>query len=152
MRPRYIDRPGTYIVWLDPNKPSERATRLRELDTDLPGVNVLAIVVRTDDAGVSLELNRQTVGRRRPGLGGTIFLTAAERFSGVDEWLQYGRALSTERPSDLWLRVRSGSHHCLVPEGKTATVNGWLVHVFVSTSRECPGGGRNWAWSARIPV
>jgi hypothetical protein len=136
---RYIDRPGTRIVWLDPKRPMELEARLRELDGDLAGVNVLAIVVRTDDATVVRELNRRTMGRHRPGLGATIFVTAAERFSSVEEWLQYGRALSTERPRDLWLRVRSGSSDCLVPEGRTATVEGWLVHVLRVHEPGIPG-------------
>jgi hypothetical protein len=136
---RYIDRPGTHIVWLDPKKPGELETRIRELDGDLTGVNVLAIVVRTDDTRVSLELNRRTMGRHRPGLGATVFLTAAERFSCVEEWLQYGRALSTERPHDLWLRVRTDSRDCLIPEGTTVTVDGWLVHVLRVYEPGTPG-------------
>jgi hypothetical protein len=136
---RYIDRPGTHIVWLDPTRPSDLEARLRELEGHLTGVNVLAIVVRTDDMRVSLELNRRTMRRHRPGRGATIFLTAAERFSGVEEWLQYGRALSTERPRDLWLRVRSGSRDCLVPEGTTVTVDGWLVHVLRVHEPGIPG-------------
>jgi hypothetical protein len=136
---RYIDRPGTHIVWLDPDRSSELEGHLRELDGDLTGVNVLAIVVRTDDAAVSLELNRRTMGRHRSGLGATVFLTAEERFSDVEEWLQYGRALSTERPRDVWLRVRIGKRECLVPEGTTATVDGWLVHVLRVYEPGMPG-------------
>ena len=79
------------------------------------------------------------MARHRPQLGATIFLTAGERFSGVEEWLQYGRALSTERPGDLWLRVRSGSRECLVSEGRTATVDGWLVHVLRVYEPGIPG-------------
>ena len=136
---RYIDRPGTQIVWLDPDRPSELQAHLRELDGDLTGVNVLAIVVRTDDEAVSLELNRRTMGRHRPDLGATVFLTAAARFSSVEEWVQYARALSTERPRDLWLRVRSGKGERLVPEGTTASVDGWLVHVLRVYEPGMPG-------------
>lgn len=136
---RYIDRPGTHIVWLDPDRPSDLEAHLRELDGELPGVNVLAIVVRADDEAVIFDLNRRTMGRPRLGLGATVFLNASKRFSGVEEWLQYGRALSTERPRDLWLRVRSGESECLVPEGTTATVDGWLVHVLRVYEPGIPG-------------
>lgn len=136
---RYIDRPGTHIVWLDPDRPNDVEAHLRKLDAALPGVNVLAIVVRTDDDAVSLELNRLTMGRRRRGLGATVFLRASTRFSGVEEWLQYGRALSTERPPDLWLRIQSGGRECLVPQGTTATVDGWLVHVLRVYEPGLPG-------------
>ena len=136
---RYIDQPGTHIVWLDPARPSELEAHLRELDAGLTGVNVLAFVVRTDDVAVMLELNRRTMGRHRSGLGGTVFLTAAERFSDVEEWLQYGRGLSTERPRDLWLRVRVGKRECQIPEGTTATVDGWLVHVLRVYEPGLPG-------------
>jgi hypothetical protein len=136
---RYIDRPGTHIVWLDPDRPSELAARLRELDGDFPGVKVLAIVVRSDDDAVRQDLNRRTMERHRSGLGATVFLTAAERFSSVDEWLRYCRALSPERPRDLWLRVRSGKRECLITEGTTATVDGWLVHVLRVYEPGIPG-------------
>jgi len=136
---RYIDRPGTRIVWLDPDRPNELTARLRVLDDDLAGVNVLAIVVRTDDQAVSLELNRRTMEAHRPSLGATVFLTASARFSSVEEWLQYGRALSTERPRDLWLRVRRGNREQLVAEGTTATVDGWLVHVLRVYQPGIPG-------------
>jgi len=127
---RYIDRPGTHILWLDPDRPSDVTARLRELDErGFPGVSVLAIVVRTDDQAVSLELNRRTMGRPNPAVSGTVFLNASTRFSGVEEWLQYGRALSTRRPRDLWLRLRTSKSEGRVPEGTTATVDGWLVHV-----------------------
>jgi hypothetical protein len=136
---RYIDRPRTRIVWLDPSRPSELEAGLREIDGDLAGVNVLAIVVRTDDPRINHQLNRRTMGRRQPGLGATVFLTAAERFTSVEAWLQYSRGLSRERPRDLWLRVRSGSHDCLVPEGTTAAVDGWLVHVLRVYEPGLPG-------------
>jgi hypothetical protein len=136
---RYIDRPGTHIVWLDPDRPSDFEAHLRKLEGALPIVNVLAIVVRTDDNAVSLELNRRIMGRHRPGLGATVFLRAAKRFSGVEEWLQYGRALSTEPPRDLWLGIRSGKCECLVPEGTTATVDGWLLHVLRVCEPGLPG-------------
>jgi hypothetical protein len=135
---RGIDQPGTRIVWLDPAKPSDVEARLRELDGDLAGVKVLAFVARTDDAAVRRELNRRTMGRDIPGVG-AVFLNAAERFSGVEEWLQYGRALSTERPRDLWLRIRSGNCEGLVAEGTTATIDGWLVHVRRVYDRGIPG-------------
>lgn len=136
---RYLDRPGTHFVWLDPHRPRELASRLRELDGDFTGVNRLAIVVRSDDIAVSHELNWRTMGRHRSGLGATMFLRAAERFSTLEEWLHYGRALSTERPRDLWLRIRSGSRDCLVPEGRTATFDGWLVHVLRVYEPGIPG-------------
>ncbi len=136
---RYMDRPGTHIVWLDPDRPRELAARLRELDGGFPGVNRLAIVVRADDRTVTLELNRRTMGPHRRGLGATIFLTAAKRFSGLEEWLQYARALSTERPRDLWLRVRCGSRDCQVVEGKTAAIDDWLVHVLRVYEPGLPG-------------
>ena len=136
---RYIDRPGTHIVWLDPDRPTDLEAHLRELDGELPGVNVLAIVVRTDDKAISHELNRRTMGRHRPGLGATVFLTASKRFSGVDEWLQYGRALPTERPRDLWLRMRSGKSEYVVREGTTASVDGWLMHVLRVYEPGIPG-------------
>ena len=88
----------------------------------------LGIVVRSDDMAVVRELNQRTMWRPRPGHS-RMFLRVAERFSTLQEWLHYGRALSTELPHDLWLRIRSGSRECLVPEGRTATFDGWLVHV-----------------------
>jgi hypothetical protein len=136
---RYLDRPGTHFLWLDPHRPSELAARLRELDGDFTGVNRLAIVVRSDDSAVIRELNRRTMGRPRPGLSSAMFLTAAERFSTLEEWLHYGRSLSTERPRDLWLRIRSGSRDCLVPEGRTVTCDGWLVHVLRVYEPGLPG-------------
>jgi hypothetical protein len=136
---RFIDRPDTRIVWLDPARPGELEARLRELDGDLAGVSGLAIVVRTDDAAVSRELNRRTMEPFRLGPSFTVFLTAAARFSSVDEWLQHGRALSAERPRDPWLRVRIGASECVVPEGTTATVDGWLVHVHRVWERGVPG-------------
>jgi hypothetical protein len=136
---RYIDRPGTHIVWLDPATPSELEAGLRELDGSFPGVNVLGIVVRSDDLAVQQEMNRRTMKHHRSGLGAAVFLTAAERFSTLDEWLQYGRSLSPERPRDLWLKVRRGDCECLVPEGTTATVDGWLVHVFRVYEPGIPG-------------
>ena len=136
---RYIDRPGTRIVWLDPDRPSELTAHLRDLDDNLAGVKVLAIVVRTNDQAVSLELNRRTMERHRPSLGATVFLTASARFSSLEEWLQYGRALSTERPRDLWLRVRRGNREQQVAEGTTATVDGWLVHVLRVYEPGLPG-------------
>ena len=126
---RYIERPGTRIVWLDPARPSELEAQVRGLDGDLSGVNVLAIVVRTDDRGVYVDLNQRIMGRNRPGLGAAVFLQASEQFASLDEWLHYGRALSTDRPRDLWMRVRIGASECLIPEGTTATVEDWLVHV-----------------------
>lgn len=126
---QYLDLPGTQLVWLDPHRPSELASRLRELDGEVSGVDRLGIVVRSDDSAVVRELNRRTMWRPRPGPS-RMFLTVAERFSTLEEWLHYGRALSTELPHDLWLRIRSGSRECLVPEGRTATFDGWLVHVF----------------------
>jgi hypothetical protein len=98
----------------------------------------LAIVVRTDDKAVSLELNRRTMDRRR-GRDLTVFLNASKRFSTLEEWLQYGRALSTERPRDLYLRVRRGKSECLVREGTTTTVDGWLVHVLRVYEPGVPG-------------
>jgi hypothetical protein len=136
---RYIDRPGTRIVWLDPDRPSEFEARLREIDGVLTGVNVLAIVVRTDDTAFSNELNGRLMGRRRAGVGATVFLTVRKQFSGVEEWLRYGRALSTERPRDLWLRIRLGRSECLVPEGTTAAVDGWIVHVLRVYEPGLPG-------------
>jgi hypothetical protein len=136
---RGLDQPATRIVWLDPARPSELEARLRELDGDLAGVKKLAFVARTDDEAVSLELNRRVMGRDRPGLGATVFLTASERFSGVEEWLQYGRALSTERRRDLWLRIRSGNCEGLVPQGTSATIDRWLVYVRRVHERGVPG-------------
>jgi hypothetical protein len=136
---RYVDRPGTHMVWLDPDSPDELEARLRELDGELIGVKALAIIARSDYNAVSHELNRRTMGRHRPGVHSTIFVTASGRFSSVEEWLQYGRSLSTERPSDLWLRVRKGQDECLVPEGTTATIGGWLVHVLRVYEPGIPG-------------
>ena len=85
---RCINQPGTHIVWLDPQKPRELQARLRELDGDLPGVNALAIVARTDsNETIRLELNRRTMLRHRRHLRAVTFLTASERFTRVDEWL-----------------------------------------------------------------
>jgi hypothetical protein len=136
---RYISRPGTQILWLDPSKPRQLEDRIRDVEQGCPGVNVLAIVVRSDDAQVVRDLNRRTMGRARPSVNATVFLKAAERFSSVEEWLAYGSALSTERPRDLWLRIRSGSHERLVPEGTSDTVNGWLVHVLRVYEPGLPG-------------
>lgn len=135
----FIDRPGTRIVWLDPARPAELEARLRELDGDLAGVYGLAIVARTDDEAVSRELSWRTMRPFRPGPGFSVFLTASSRFSDVEAWLQYGRALPTERPRDLWLRVRIGACERVVPEGTTATVDGWLVHVHRVWERGVPG-------------
>jgi hypothetical protein len=135
---RYLDLPGTQCVWLDPQRPSELASRLRELDGDCSGVDRLGIVVRSDDIAVVRELNRRTMWRPRPGHS-RMFLRAAERFSTLEEWLHYGRALSTERPHDLWLRIRRGSREGLVPEGRTATFDGWLVHVLRVHEPGIPG-------------
>ena len=128
-RIHYIDRCGARIVWLDPDSPDEFEAKLRELDGDLAGVDVLAIVVRTDDTAVSRAVNRRTMMEPRFDVGATVFVTASARFSSVEEWLAYGRALSTERPRDLWLRVRLGDREQLVAEGTTAMVDDWLVHV-----------------------
>jgi hypothetical protein len=49
---RYIDQPGSHIVWLDPQRPRELEAGLRELDGELSGVKVLAIVVRSDSDDV----------------------------------------------------------------------------------------------------
>lgn len=136
---RVLDEPGTHVVWLDPRRPSDLAARLRELDGDLTGVSRLAIVVRSEDSAVISELNRRTMRRPRRGLSSARFLTAAERFSTLEEWLHYGRALSTERPRDLWLRIRSGSRECLVPQGRTVTFDGWLVHVLRVYEPGIPG-------------
>ena len=82
----------------------------------------------------SREILRRTQVLRR-GVGATVFLNAPERFLSVDDWLQYGRALPTERPRDLWLRVRE----CLVREGTTASIDGWLVHVLRVYEPGIPG-------------
>lgn len=136
---QFLDQPGTQFVWLDPHRPSDLAARLLDLDGDLTGVKRLAIVVRSDDSAVSDELNRRTMLRPRLGLSSAMFLRAAERFASLEEWLHYGRGLSTERPRDLWLRIRRGSRECLVPQGRTATFDGWLVHVLRVHEPGIPG-------------
>ena len=128
---RYIDRPGTHILWLDPKKPRELEARLREFDRGFTGVKLLAIVARSDDTAVQRELMQRTT---EPPYGPprdvtSFFLAAAERFATVEEWLEYSRALSTERPRDLWVRITSGARDCRVAEGTTATFEDWLVHV-----------------------
>lgn len=136
---RYLNRPGTRIVWLDPDRPAELEARLRQLDGDLAGVKLLAIVARTNDHAVRSDLNRRTMGRPRPRLAAMMFLTVEKRFSSLDEWLEYVRGLSPERPRDLWLRVRSGTRECLIPEGTTAMFEGWLVHVLRVYEPGLPG-------------
>ncbi len=121
------DRPGARVVWLDPDRPDEVEAQLRKLDRDLTGVKALVIVMRTDDYAVRTELTRRATSVR--GDVSARFITAAERFSSLEEWLQHGRALPTKRPADLWLRVRSGGREWCVPQGTTAAVDRWLVHV-----------------------
>lgn len=135
---RYLNQPGTRIVWLDPDRPGELEARLARLDDNLDDVKILAIVVRTDDRKLEMDLNRRTMeSRMRPCA--TIFLSAPPRFPTAEEWLQYGRALPTERPADIWLRVRSGNGECCVPQGTTAGVDRWLVHVRRVYERGIPG-------------
>jgi hypothetical protein len=135
---RYIDQSGAHIVWLDPDRPSDLKAHLRTLDGPLPAVKGLAIVVRADDMTTCLELNERTM-THRADIGSTIFLRASRRFSRLEEWLAYGRALSTERPSDLWLRIRCGKSECLVSEGTAATVGGWFAHVLRVYEPGIPG-------------
>ena len=136
---RYIDRPGSHIVWLDPKKPSELEARLRELDREFTGVEVFAVIVRTDDAAVRSELLRPMMDRLQRGARATVYMGAPERFANVEEWLQYGRALPTERPRDVWLRIRIGSRDYQVVEGTSATLDGWLAHVLKVYEPGLPG-------------
>lgn len=136
---RYIDGPGTRILWLDPKKPSELEAQLRELDRGFTGVKVLGIVVRTDDTAVSNDLLNRTMERLLPGVGAASGLRAAERFSNLEEWLQYSRALPTERPPDLWVRIRIGSREYQVVEGTSATLDDWLAHVLKVYEPGLPG-------------
>jgi hypothetical protein len=136
---RYIDRPGTRILWLDPDKPRELQAQLGELDGDFSGVKVLAIVVRTDDPAVRVELNRRTMERDRPTLGAMVFYNAPKRFSSVEQWLQYGRTLSTQRPRDLWLRIRSGDEERCVSQETSAIVGSWLAYVLRVYEPGTPG-------------
>jgi len=145
----YIERPGTRIVWLDPQKPDELQARIRELDAALPGVNALAIVARTDDEAIKVELNRRTMRRRRPHLGAMTFRTASERFADLEEWLEYGRSLTRERPPDLWLRIRSGNEEARVPKVPLPLSTGGSSTSSVFTSPGYQGGYRSWAWSVR---
>jgi hypothetical protein len=133
----FIDGPGTRIVWLDAQHPCELDSRIRELDADSPGVTALAIVARTDNLETRLALNRRTMQRHRRR--SMIFLQASERFVRVEDWLEYVRTLPHERPADLWLRIRSGNDEKLVPQGTTATIDGWLVHVLRVFERGIPG-------------
>lgn len=136
---RDIDRPGTRVVWLDPARPSELDAHLRELDGELAGVKGLVIVVRTDDEAVSTDLSQRTMLRFRTGPSFALFRSVSTRFASLDEWLRYGRALSPVRPRDLWLRVRIGARECVVPEGTTTTVDGWIVHVLRVHQPGVPG-------------
>ena len=136
---RYIDGPGTRILWLDPKKPSELEAQLRELDRGFPTVKVLGIVVRTDDTAVSNDLLARTIERPLPGVRAASFLRAAERFSNLEEWLQYSRALPTERPRDVYLRLTIGSRDYQVIEGTSATLDGWLTHVLKVYEPGLPG-------------
>ena len=136
---RYIDGPENRIVWLDPNKPSEFEARLRELDGDIPGVKVLGIVVRTDDAAVSNALLVRTMDRPIARVRTSSFLTASERFSNLEEWLEYSRALPTERPRDVWLGIKIRSRDYQVVEGTSATLDGWLTHVLKVYEPGLPG-------------
>jgi len=77
--------------------------------------------------------------RRRPHLGAITFRTASERFADLEEWLEYGRSLTRERPPDLWLRIRSGNEEARVPQGTTAAVDRWLVHVLRVYEPGIPG-------------
>jgi hypothetical protein len=136
-RIRYIDRPATAIVWLDPAHPADLEERLRELDRPYAGHR--AVVARTDDASVRLALNRRAMHRDHYQPGSRSFDTAPERFASLEAWLQYGRALPTERPSDLWLRVRIGQAEQRVPQGTTTTIDGWLVHAHCVNEPGIPG-------------
>ena len=133
---RIIDRPGTRFVWLDPQQPSKLESRFREIDAACWDVNPLAIVARTDDPTVSLGLNRRMMQSPRRQF---VFLNASERFTRVEDWLEYARGLSRDRPGDLWLNFRSGNEERLVSQGTTATIDGWLVHVFRIFERGLPG-------------
>jgi hypothetical protein len=92
-------------------------------------VTLRAIVVRTEDDAVRQDLNRRTMQTGRQRESAAIFLTALERFPTLDAWLAYGRSLPTERPADLWLRVRIDDAEARIPEGTTTTIGEWLVHV-----------------------
>jgi hypothetical protein len=124
---RSADRQGARVVWLDPERPDDVEAQLRKLGRDLAGVRILVIVMRTDDYDVRTELTRRASNVR--GNVSTKYITAAQRFSSLEEWLQYGRSLQTGRPADLWLRVRSGDCESCVPQGTTGAVDRWLVHV-----------------------
>lgn len=127
---RFMDRPGTRFVWLDPERPRELEATLHDLDRGIAGTEFVTIVVRTDDQAVSHELNRRTMMMPpRPGLAAMTFRTVSPRFSSAEEWLRYARALSPKRPSDLWLRIGLGGREYTVAEGTTAMADGWLVHV-----------------------
>ena len=148
---RYIDGPGNRILWLDPKNPSELEARLRELDRGITGVKVLGIVVRTDDTAVSGDLLQRTMEHPEIGLlrrmmkrpqtvtHAASFLTVPERFSNLEEWLQYTRALPTERPRDVWVRIQIGSREYQVVEGTSATLDGWLAHVLHVYEPGLPG-------------
>jgi hypothetical protein len=126
---RYISKPESAIYWLDPSRPDDLEARLREIGAPAPGVKLRAIVARTDDPALRLDLNRRTMQPGRYRDGAAVFLTASERFATLDAWLEHGRSLPTERPADLWLRVSIDGVEQRIPQGRTTTIGDWLVHV-----------------------